>query len=129
MTTKGKLSLELLDQEASHSNENTTGKMASNTLGNLRACVSEFDPDQTTDIQNMSKRYVSWLENFEACTQFEEVPNAKMKPALMAIGGEKLRELCKSLGVTAGDSDEEAKAKLETHFTPKKIHRQKGLSF
>ena len=39
---------------------------------------------------------------------------------MLALGGEKLRELCKTLGVSQADTYAEAKAKLMQHYTPKK---------
>ena len=79
----------------------STTPVMSNTLANLRACVKEFDPEQTADLINVAKRYEDWLENFEACADFEDVTVAKRKPALMALGGEKFRQLCKTLDITA----------------------------
>jgi hypothetical protein len=73
--------------------------MANNILSNLRSCVKEFDTEQTADVQNLCKRFESWLTNFEACAEFEDVPTGKKKPALLAVGGEKLRELCTTLQV------------------------------
>ena len=114
-----------LDKSLSTSIRNTThtnspNTMATNTLANLRSCVKEFDPNQTTDVLNLSKRYTSWLDNFEACAQFEEVPAAKMKPAILALGGESFREVCKTLAIATTDTYEQMKEKLERHFTPKK---------
>ena len=99
----------------------TSGKkIMSNTLANLRSCVSEFNPDETADLSNVAKRYNDWLENFEACADFEDVPEGKRRPALMALGGERFRQLCKTLEITATDTYVQVKAKLNTHFTPKK---------
>ena len=105
-----------------------TPRMA-NTLANLRSCVKEFNPEETGDLSNQAKRFVSWLENFEACADFEEVTAAKRKPAVLALGGEQFRELCKSLGINAQDTFDTMKTKLTTHFTPKKILLQNALSF
>jgi hypothetical protein len=106
-------------EKLSHSNIRTV-RMASNTLANLRACVQEFDTEESGDVQNLARKYQSWLENFEACADFEEVIDNRRKPALLALGGEKLRELIKTLGVTTEDNYEQTKTKLNTHFTPKK---------
>ena len=92
----------------------------SNTLANIRSCVAEFDTEQTTDVQNMSRRFSSWLENFEAVCEFEEVTIQKQKPALLAVGGSKLRELVKTLGATAADGYPEVKDILLNHFKVKK---------
>ena len=80
--------------------------MENNTLSNLWACVYEFDTEQSMDVQ--------------ACAEFEEVAIGKKKPALMALGGEKLRQVWKTLGVAPQDDYEAMKTKLMTHFTPKK---------
>jgi hypothetical protein len=98
---------------------NVTIKM-SNTLANIRSCVPEFDTEQTADIQNLCRRFKAWLENFEAVCEFEDVTVQKKKPALLAVGGSKLRELCTTLGVSADDGFAEVKALLEGHFKVKK---------
>ena len=49
----------------------------SNTLVNLRACVKEFDPEQSPDLAKVSRKYEDWLENFEACADFEDVAPEK----------------------------------------------------
>ena len=87
---------------------------------NLKSCVSEFDTEQTPDVQNMNRKYTAWIENFEVVCDFEDVPAAKKKAALLAVGGAKLRELCKTLNVTATDDYNSTKTKLETHFKVKK---------
>ena len=95
-------------------------RMATNTLANLRACVNEFDMEQSVDILNMSKRFTSWIENFEACAEFEGVSEGIMRPAVLALGGEKFRELCKTLEVSATDDYAALKDKLKIHYTAKK---------
>ena len=54
------------------------------------------------------------------CVEFEGVEEGRQRPAMLALGGEKLRELCKTLGVSQADTYAEAKAKLMQHYTPKK---------
>ena len=105
---------------STHSNPHTGSRMAANTLSNLRACVKEFNTEESSDPQCIAKRFESWLENFEACADFEEVPDNKRKPALQTVGGEKLRELLKTLGVVATDDYKTAKDKLVAYYTPKK---------
>ena len=96
-----------------------------NTLANLRACVPEFNPDSLIDEgSNTDKRWKQWLENFECCLEFEGVtdqPNEKSKKraALLAIGGQQLRDLLKTLSPT-DDTYLEARNALNTHFTAKK---------
>ena len=82
--------------------------------------MSEFNTEQSVDILNMSKRFTSWIENFEACVEFEGVAEEKKKPAVMALGGEKFRELCKTLDITAADNYAAMKVKLTTHYTANK---------
>ena len=103
--------------------------MATNTLANLRACVKEFDTEESSDLQNIAKRFEAWVENFEACVEFEEVTEARKNPALLPLGGGKLRELCKTLGITAQDSYTESKTKLTTHYTPKKNLSAESFKF
>ena len=98
----------------------SSSKMASNTLANMRACVKEFDTDQTGELASTAKRFRSWLENFEACADFEDISPEKRRPALLALGGEKFRELCKTLDITSADSYAEMVEKLKTHYTPQK---------
>ena len=68
----------------------------------------------------MARKYEDWLENFEACADFEDVAPEKRKPALLALGGERFRQLCKTLEVKPADTYEELKEILHTHFTPKR---------
>ena len=105
-----------------HTGELTSNisKMASNTLANMRACVKEFDTEQTGELASTAKRFRSWLENFEACADFEDISPEKRRPALLALGGEKFRELCKTLDITSADSYTEMVEKLKTHYTPQK---------
>ena len=95
-------------------------RMASNTLANLRACVKEFDTEQSGELASTSKRFMSWLENFEACADFEDVSPEKRRPALLALGGEKFRELCKTLDVSNTDTYAQVVEKLKAHYTPQK---------
>jgi hypothetical protein len=92
----------------------------SNTLVNLRACVKEFDPEQSSDLVKVARKYDDWMENFEACADFEDVAPEKRKPALLALGGEKFRQLCKTLEVKSTDKYVEMKETLHSYFTPKK---------
>ena len=87
----------------SSSNSNTFSIMTTNTLANLRAVISVFDTEESSDAQNMARKYTSWISNFEACIEFEGVTEARKKPAMLALGGEKLRELCTTLGITPED--------------------------
>jgi hypothetical protein len=106
-----------------------TIRMASNTLANLRACVQEFDTEESCDVQNLARKFKSWLENFEACADFEELSDNRRRPALLALGGEKLRELIKTLGATATDTYVQTKTALNTHFTPKKTTSAERFKF
>ena len=54
----------------------------SNTLANLRACVKEFDPEQSPDLTKVSRKYEDWLQNFEACADFEDVSPDIQLPAV-----------------------------------------------
>ena len=97
----------------------------SNTLANLKACVPEFDPEALTDDGvNMERRWKQWLENFECCLTFEGVTDpedgpSKKKAALLAIGGQKLRELFSTL-TPEGNTYTQAINSLTAHFTAKK---------
>ena len=97
----------------------------SNTLANLKACVPEFDPENLTDEgSNAEKRWKQWLENFECCLTFEGVTDpaagpSKKRAALLAIGGQKLRELFATLTVENASYDA-ATAALNAHFTAEK---------
>ena len=83
--------------------------MAGSTLANLKACVKEFNPYDFGHTQNVSKQWILWLENFECCLDFEGVkeetteegsdvvPPSRKQAALLAIGGQKLREIFKTL--------------------------------
>ena len=64
--------------EKKHTGEEThrdsqTLKMAANSLANLRACVNEFDTEESCDVQNLARKFQCWLDNFEACADFEEL--------------------------------------------------------
>ena len=101
--------------------------MAGSTLANLKACVKEFNPDDFGDTQNVSKQWILWLENFEYCLDFEgvkeetteegsdAVPPSRKRAALLAIGGQKLREIFKTL-IPADDSYQAAKECLNEYF-------------
>ena len=96
-----------------------------NTLANLKACVPEFDTEAMLDEGvNIERRWTQWLENFECCLTFEGVEDAdntpsKKRAALLAIGGQKLRELFGTL-TPADTSYAAATTVLKTHFTSKK---------
>ena len=96
-----------------------------NTLANLKACVPEFDPEAFLDEGiNTERRWKQWLENFECCMTFEGVadPDAgpsKKRAAILAIGGQKLRELFSTLTPDSPSYDDATKA-LTEHFTSKK---------
>ena len=96
-----------------------------NTLANLKACVPEFDPEAILEEgTNTERRWQQWLENFECCLTFEGVTDpdggaSKRRAALLAIGGQKLRELFNTL-TPATASYEDAKTALNQHFTSKK---------
>ena len=97
----------------------------SNTLGNLKAGVPEFDPDILLDDEvNIKRHWEQWLENFECCITFEGVIDqrnalSKNKVSLLAIGDQKLWELFYTL-TPAADSYGTAKTILTKHFLSKK---------
>ena len=78
---------------------------------------------------NLARKLQCWLDNFETCADFEELSDNRRKPALLALGGEKLRELIKTLGGTAQDTYEQTKTALSTHFTPRKHTSAARLKF
>ena len=105
--------------------------MAGSTLANLKACAKEFNPDDFGDRQNVPKQWILWLKNFEYCLDFEGVkeetaeegsdavlPSWK-RAALLAIGGQKLIEVFKTL-TPADDSYQAAKECLNEYFKPQK---------
>ena len=100
------------DTNSSSSNTNTPINMATNTLANLRAVIQEFDTEESSDLQSVGRRFESLIENFEACIEFEGVAEAKKNPALLALGGQKFRDLCKTLSVSSTDTYAETKVKL-----------------
>ena len=93
--------------------------MAGSTLANLKACVKEFNPDDFGDTQNVSKQWILWLENLECCLDFEGVKEetaeegsdavspSRKRATRLATGGQKLREIFKTL-TPADDSYQEA---------------------
>ena len=71
--------------------------MTSNALANLRSCVKEFSLDQIEGT-NHHRRWANWIENLEYCFAFEGIElEDKKKAALLALGGQALRELYKTL--------------------------------
>ena len=66
-------------------------------------CVSEFHSEALLhEGANTERRWKKWLENFKCCLTFEEVQNQegatfRKRVALLAIGGQTLRELFNTL--------------------------------
>ena len=105
--------------------------MVGSTSADLKACVKEFNLDDFGDTQDVFKQWILWLENFECCVDFEgvkeetteegsdAVPPSRKRAALLAIGGQKLREIFKTL-TPADDSYQAAKECLNEYFKPQK---------
>ena len=93
-----------------------------NTLAILKACVPEFDPKTLSDEGlNVARRWRQWLENFKCYLTFEGVTDpdeepSKQRAALLAIGGQKLRELFSTLN----PRDDTCKQAKDTLISPQK---------
>ena len=87
--------------------------------------MPEFNPDSLVDeASNTEKRWTQWLENFDCCLEFEGVTDpatgaSKKRAALLAIGGQQLRDLFKTLKPT-DDTYTSACTILNDHFKAKK---------
>ena len=96
-----------------------------NALANLRSCVKEFQiQDYEESTSNLHKRWSLWIENLEYCFTFEGLdtapaggvnPEIKKKAALLALGGQQLRELYNTLEDTE-TTYTAAKNKISEHF-------------
>ena len=105
--------------------------MAGSTLSNLKACVKEFNPNDFGETQNISKQWILWPENFECCLGSEgvkeetaeegsdAVPPSRKRATLLAVGGQKLREIFETLTL-ADDVYQTAKECLNEYFKPQK---------
>ena len=101
----------LIAAEGASSSSGLQTKMATANLANLRAVCETFDIDQC-DTSNIERKWKSWLENFEICTEYEGVEDPKKRrAALLAVAGPQIRELLGTL------EEEEAK----TYDTVKKV--------
>ena len=91
--------------------------MASNALANLRSRVKEFSLDQIEGT-NHHTRWTNWIENLEYCFAFEGIESEdKNKAAVLALGGQALRELYKTLVEDTGSvTYKNAKKALADHF-------------
>ena len=72
--------------------------MASNALAIPPSCVQEFSLDHIEGT-NHHRRWTNWIENLENCFAFEGIEPA----ALLALGGQALRELYKTLDEGTGN--------------------------
>ena len=97
-----------------------------NHLANLKSCVPEF---KTGEQGNTAKQWEMWLQNFECCLEFEQVTDdfkdengrtvSKKRAALLAIGGQQLREIFSTLNIEKGTYAEAIKL-LTQYYTPKR---------
>ena len=64
---------------------------------------------------------MAYIENFESCLEFEDVPDEEKKSsALLAVGGAELRESLRTLDEDTPNTYDTAKAALGTYFKAKK---------
>ena len=103
--------------------------MASNAQANLRSCVKEFSLDQIEGTNN-HRWWTNWIENLEYCFAFEGIEyEDKKKAALLALGGQALRELYKTLCEDTGSVTNKNAKKTQIISKVSKILQQNVASF
>lgn len=91
------------------------GNHAKGSLGTLKQYVSEFN----FQANNPSKKWKSWIKNFEICVKLEQVPEKDWLKLLLVLGGEELRDKIEKIEIQT-ENYNDYKKELNEYFTEKK---------
>ena len=115
--TKTESSQEEIEPEGEGSNRSKVRtKMA--TLANLKQVCPELQLEQST---NNEKMWQNFIDNFESVLAFEGIEDdRKKRGALLAVAGQEVRDIFKTLEEEEAKTYETAKKALDEYFKGKK---------
>jgi len=110
---------QVLDEQLQEGGQKIRIRMSAN-LANLKEVCETFVIDQY-ESNNVEKRWKSWLENFEICTEYEGIEDPKKRrAALLAVAGPQIRELLSTLEEDDEKTFDTVKAVFNAYFKGKK---------